>query len=816
MGTMIRWLRDLRDGDLGLAGGKGVNLGRLVQLKLPVPPGFVISVEAYRAFLSANHLAGFDPDTLHAPILSAPIPSEVSTPILDAYRELGAPTVAVRSSGTAEDLATASFAGQHDTVLNVSGPEALLDAVRACWASLWSPRAIAYRRQVGWNDQDVALAIVVQTMVPAEWAGVLFTADPVTGRRDRMIVEAVAGLGEALVSGQVTGKRVVVEKSDLRLVNGDNVLPQGALEELAQLAIRIERAFGRPQDIEWAYAGGRCYLLQSRPLTALRENRRPVVARKPRRFSRMQRESVSNMIDHYPFPSYPFDSSLYFRPMIERLGGSVNAALGFAPIAVDDIMIEMADGVYQMLPPDLRPTIGVLKLPVKLLAALRVDQDVWLVECRATLVVLAQQIDAEELSPFSDQELLLRMEMLQSLLLDLFFPRFRAFPRGMLSRWGLGLLVRLAAGERAGRLEGELLAEIPCTTIAINQGLTRLADQIRSSAKLRQVFRDEHPDRLPARLSESSAGRSLLADVEYFLRRYGYRESAMLGSAFPGWRDDPAIVYGLLKGMAAGNPANGAREPGEGDPVDRASREVVVGFKRRFGPGERLLKPLFFKLRDVTRSFVAYREDSHYYLFMPFPVVRRLALELGRRLAGRGVLEAAEDIFFLEIGEIKQLGPASVVRESVRKRKAARKSVEGRFTTVPAELLEQGSSGSTVRGVPVSPGRAAGPVRLILSEQDFWKLQPGEVLVAHYTNPTWTPLFAVASAVVVDAGGTTSHAAIVAREYGIPAVMGTRNATKVLRDGQRVLVDGGKGSVVPVGERVNRAGDAGVLPGRVV
>lgn len=305
MGTRIRWLNDIGDGDLSWAGGKGANLARLSRLDLPVPPGFIITVESYRAFLAANHLTDVDPDTLSTRILSTPIPDDVIAPILEAYRELGEPQVAVRSSGTAEDLASASFAGQHDTFLNVSGPESLLDAVRACWASLWSPRAVDYRRQRGWDDTDLALAVVVQEMVPAEWAGVLFTADPVSGRRDQMIIEAVAGLGEALVSGQATGKRAVVEKAGLRLVSGEMVLPPAALEELARMAIRIERAFGQPQDIEWAYAGGHCYLLQSRPLMAIAEEKRPSSSSKPRRYSRMQRDSVPNVVDHYITPSPP-------------------------------------------------------------------------------------------------------------------------------------------------------------------------------------------------------------------------------------------------------------------------------------------------------------------------------------------------------------------------------------------------------------------------------------------------------------------------------------------------------------------------------
>ena len=217
MGTPVRWLNDIGDGDQSLVGGKGANLARLVRLGIPMPPGFVITTDAYRAVLTANSLTGTGPESLRARILSAPIPASVGAPILDAYQSLGVSKVAVRSSGTAEDLASASFAGQHDTFLNVSGPEALLDAVRACWASLWSPRAVAYRCQRAWEDTALALAVVVQEMVPAEWAGVLFTADPVTWRRDQMIVEAIAGLGEVLVSGQVTGSRAVVEKAGLRL-----------------------------------------------------------------------------------------------------------------------------------------------------------------------------------------------------------------------------------------------------------------------------------------------------------------------------------------------------------------------------------------------------------------------------------------------------------------------------------------------------------------------------------------------------------------------------------------------------------------------
>ncbi|MBI4494805.1 MAG: hypothetical protein HY690_18675 [Chloroflexi bacterium] len=453
------------------------------------------------------------------------------------------------------------------------------------------------------------------------------------------------------------------------------------------------------------------------------------------------------------------------------------------------------------MPPAFRPTLRALALPAKLVAALWASPDGWLEECRRTLVAVARQIDAEEVSALSEQDLLERIERLQCLQLELFVPRFGYFPRGMLVSQGLSFLLRLAVGGAAPRLHPHLLADIPCTTTAVNQELGRLARLIRASEALRQVFLEETPDRVSARLGDSAAGRAVLAEMDAFLERYGYRETAMPATALPAWRDDPSIVYGLLKGLVAGEPASSALDAGEAGRSERARHEVVGALSRGWlGIRQHLLLPLLLQALEATRSFVAFREDSHFYLFMDFPVIRRLALELGRRLVERGVLEAAEAIFFLQIEELRQLGPTAAVREKVQRRQQARHAAEGRYTTVPAELLGQTAASGEVRGVPVSPGQAMGRVRIILSEREFWKLQQGEVLVARYTNPTWTPLFAVAGAVVVDAGGTASHAAIVAREYGIPAVMGTGNATARLREGQRVLVDGGNGRVVPVGE----------------
>jgi pyruvate,water dikinase len=805
MSPLVRWLRDVDSDQVALAGGKAAHLGRLVRLGLPVPPGFVVTTEAYRAFLTAAGLNRDDPDpeTLRRRIVETPMPFAISAPIRSAYEQLATAAVAVRSSGTAEDLAGASFAGQHASFLNVSEPEALLTAVQGCWASMWSPRAVDYRRQHGWDAPDLAIAVIVQAMVPAQWAGVLFTADPVSGQRDRVIVEAAPGLGEALVSGERSGMHLVVGKATGHVLVGTSPLPQEVLRELVRLGIQIETAFDAPQDIEWAHANGHVSILQARPMTALpgaTQRQAP-----PRRYSRFQRAGAPNAIEHMPVPPFPFDYSLFFRPTMER-GLQALRSLGFATSAIEEVYVPIADGVVQMVPPAIRPTARVLMLPPKLIRALRARPEDWLAECRRTLVATARQIDAEDLSALSDAELRERIGWLRDLQIDLLVRRFVYFPQGVLASQGLSLLLRRIFGGGSGRVEAALLADIPCTTTASNRELLRLTKEIRAEATLYQVFRDEPAERIAERLHRSAAGRDLADHVDAFLRWYGSRELTMPSAALPAWRDEPSVVYGLLKALVAGELT---ADPEETDGSERAelARHAVetalscgwIGLRRRF------LLPPFRRLLAASRSFVAFREDSHFYLMLPFTVVRRLALEQGGRLTQRGLLEQPDDVFYLQIEELQRLGPPDAVGQTVRDRKAARQSVAGRYTSVPADLLAQANHYGEMRGVAASPGQASGPVRIVRSEHDFGTLEKGEVLVAPYTNPAWTPLFVLASAVVVDAGGTASHAAIVAREYGIPAVMGTVDATSQLRTGQHVLVDGTAGRVVPL---TNRGGNS--------
>ena len=845
-GMLVLPFAEIDAASIAVAGGKAANLGEMTRAGFPVPPGFCITTQAYDEAASTLELDGLVAalgdaetggpsnaaqlaETLRSRFLTTPISKTLFAAVATAYQNLddGCAAVAVRSSATAEDLPNASFAGQQDTYLNIIGIEAVCEAVRRCWASLWNDRAISYRQDQRVDHRVVRLAVVVQRMVAAETAGVLFTADPVTGRRRRIVINASYGLGEAVVSGLVNPDHFVVEEGeiitrhlgdkrvairptadgtrevDLKDGSGAACLNDSQIAALADLGRKVEDHYGSPQDVEFAFdSDGRLWLLQARPITALPPEPQKAAAPARRVYSRGQRAAVPNIRDHVPMALHPFDYSTFLRPMLTRMLGSL-PYLGFAPVQVDDVIHQAADGVYQIIPPNLRLTLRTPALPFKIiLAAVRADPDRWMAECQTTLASLMEETERAELSTFTDSELLDRIDLIGERVMSLFRSRFANLPGGIIAIIFLPKLLRLAVGPRTPEFERRLHAAIPCISFDANQEMARLARQVKESEGLRAVFRRESPERISQLLKASTEGEALIAAVEAYLARYGLRETSMPGAAHPAWRDEPRLVYGLLKGFAStqDSPA-GIVEP---EDPNAARRELAAVAKSRWlGLGRWALAPVLDRLVTTSRRYVAFREDSHYFLFMPSAVIRRLALELGRRLLRDGRVEKPEDIFFLHFDEIRTLlsDRALDVRAMVRRRRAARGPGDGRFASVPDDLLELATTanGSEIHGQGASSGQTVGPVRIIRGVDEFASLQPGDVLVAPFTNPTWTPLFQLASAVVVDAGGMASHAAIVAREHRIPAVMGTGNATTVLRNGQRVLVDGDRGLVTRLG-----------------
>ena len=802
-------LDEIDRADVSRAGGKGANLGELVDAGFAVPAGFVITTAAYRGSLEATapSAAPGGPADAAAVALAdvlrtLPVPEALTAAIRDRYENLGEGPVAVRSSATAEDLPGATFAGQQETYLNVIGLAAVLDAVRGCWASLWGERAMEYRRHRHLDAPDLGIAVVVQRMVDPVWAGVLFTANPTTGAREETIVDAGRGLGEAVVSGTVTPDHYVLDSATAAirayrpgrgeavvrpLATGgvhtidpspeDRALPRSVLTELVSAGARAAAHFGAPQDLEWAWDGRRIWILQARPMTALPPP--------PVRLTRMQRRLGIQLSDYLTTRPFPLDLDAWALPALGRMVSRMLREFAGVRVDLADMLVEQDGVVERFVPRPPRPTPAVLTAPVRLTRRVRrFDPAAWTGDARLTRFHGAVRrwdgIPVESLGWAQLMSVPGQVHELTDLISDLrvdYLPRV-AFD---LARLRLALALR-----GRGRDLGELITGGPTRTEDANQALAALADRARSDPALLEVLTTTAPEDLPAAITAKDFPEFTRGLTE-FLAEYGHREtlSPLLASA-PTWGEDPVTVWGMIAVLVDG-------------PGDRS-----VGGASSTPPRSPRVPDRLAALVSAARSGVAFREDTHFELTRQLPLLRRALLEAGRRLVAVGVLDEAYDVFHLRLAELVgtedpdrwTAAERERLRETVRHRARRRTELAGVPMLPLASLAEQPDGPDVlVTGAAASGGRATGAVRVITEPSAFGRLRSGEVLVCPYTNPSWTPLFRRAAAVVVDSGGVASHAAIVAREYGIPAVMGTGNATDRLTDGQRVAVDGDRGQV---------------------
>ncbi|GAA2913030.1 hypothetical protein GCM10020221_05930 [Streptomyces thioluteus] len=512
--------------------------------------------------------------------------------------------------------------------------------------------------------------------------------------------------------------------------------------------------------------------------------------------------------EHYPVPHYPMDCSVFLRPVVTTCLDALRRA-GIEAGSAEQVLVGVDDAAVRLVPPRFRPSVravpGLPMLFLKSLGWTRVSADEWTEECRRTLVPLVERIDGEEPADLSDRELADRLAQVRGVLGALVGPRFGALPRGMAADASLSLWLRAGFGaDEGGRLHADLLSGVPTLIGEADRELAELAARIRRDPELREIYERCAAEEIDARLAETAAGRALLAGLRRHLTHHGYRMTATPSLGSPTLRDSPEILHGLLLSLArAPEPADHAEElaqqhaPEVPSGADRmaAARSAVTSARglrgRLFG------RPALRRL-PAARVHAAFREDSHFHLVTGLGVVRRLLLEQGRRLTLRGALDRPEDIFLLELGETD--GEPEAVHALAAERGRRRAAVLRDYSPVPPELLAVLDSGDAgISGIAAARGTATGPVRIIRGPAEFHRMTEGDVLVCPYTNPGWTPLFRLARAVVTDTGGLGSHAAVVAREYGIPAVMGSVNATRTLRDGQYVRVDGTAGTVTAVG-----------------
>ncbi|WP_017624765.1 PEP/pyruvate-binding domain-containing protein [Nocardiopsis chromatogenes] len=838
--------------DLDTAGGKAANLGEMVRLGLPVPDGFAVTTRAYaraaaegapaaalRALAEGAADTGSDAGSgegddegaaVRAAFEAADLPDDLRTAIVGAYRRMGGGPVAVRSSATAEDLPGAAFAGQQDTYLNVVGEEDLLDAVRRCWASLWSGRAIAYRRRIGMDAPDVRIAVAVQAMVPAEWAGVAFTADPVTGRRDRVAVDAGRGLGESVVSGLVTPEHYLLDTHGavvghragrgevvVRAAEGGGVvheertaaeaagassggMDRASLKELARLCRRVAGHWGRPMDVEWAVAGGRVLLLQARPMTA--------VPPEPVRLNPVQKRVGPILLDMFQTRPYPLDMTTWTGELLEGMvAGMMKGLIGARLPALDRLFPEEDGVVVRFLPPTPRPTLSTLVAPVRLASkARRFPIERWTRDPRFTRYEKAlDELAARPAADLPWAELRTRPRQalaLVPLMTDLrtdYLPNLVVpFVRTHLMLALLGHPV--SAGDLA-------FGALTCTEKA-NRALEELAELVREHPAMAEAFAERTPEELAEAVGTDPVLAPLAERFDAFMAAYGNRETASaVYASSPTWSEVPETVLGMVKLLASEPPTR------DTDSARKALERLTAHPRLRRNPAARRRAA---RLVERFRAGVAFREDSHFHFTRALPPLRSALLEMGRRLVEEGVLDSTGEVFHLRLEELEGIADlpglpeeqAARLRAAVRRRAAKRASLASVPMLVmprdaPSPGPGKGTDGGPVLadGTPAGGGAVTGPARIIRDPSEFGRMRAGDVLVCPYTNPSWTPLFQRASAVVVDSGGLGSHAAIVAREYGIPAVMGTGDGTSAIEDGAAVRVDGDAGQVTAAAPR---------------
>src|SRR5918995_3886149 len=884
--THTAWFDEIRKDDIALAGGKGANLGELNSAGLPVPPGFIVTTTAYDAFVASNAIgsaivrrasvaratdpAAFEEvaEGISALFSGGKVPEEMADEIRAAYIELGKDgetAVAVRSSATAEDLPGASFAGQQDTYLNVRGPEALLEAVKNCWASLWTARAMAYRARQGIDPETVSLAVVVQRMVEAEAAGVMFTANPANGRRNEAVVSPAWGLGESVVSGQVTPDSIVVDKDSGRVISRDTVdkevmtvntdsgteerpvpearrreevLDDETVAELVSYGVRIEDHYDMPQDIEWAFSDGELFILQSRPITALPEP----MADPPTDWSVPDPKAMyarASIVEQMPDPLSPLFADLIEGAVVRSLRKLMDEFQGRQVLREGDLGFPTINGyayyyyklaamwrVLANTPAGFRFLMG---------SGERSVRKRWREYSHPRYRETVEEWEAKPPEDLPANELLAGVRELLDAGAEYYTSVQTIIPLAASSETLFTAIYNRLVRREEGPPPQTFLLGFDSMPIQAEKSLYDLGTWSREHPDLARALAGTPSEQIldllhaeaPLSGVDTEVWHEWQSRFQAHLNRYGHTVYN-LDFVTPVPADDPAPLFDTLKFYLQGEGQN---------PHERQRRTATRREEATHAVLERLDAPrrnLFCRLLAWAQGVAPMREDALADVGLGWPVMRRMLLELGRRLTEAEAVEKPADVFWLRRDEVEKMAASldatetqlASLADTVEHRKMLWR---GQRRVTPPQLLPKGSwvevfrrwmpavseeqTGDTIKGVAASAGQVTAPARVLGGPEDLGKMQPREVLVASITTPAWTSLIAMASAVVTDVGGPLSHSSIVAREYGIPAVLGTGVATRRIQSGQNVRVDGDAGTVTLLdGERESAAKRASEEP----
>ena len=845
---------EIDQSQVAVVGGKGAHLGELSRIDgIDVPPGYCVTTAAFRRVVAdgldelLDRLSRLDPDDRDAigalsaetrgVIEKTAIPEDMAAELVRPLAEEAA--YAVRSSATAEDLPTASFAGQQDTYLNVVGPDAVLEHIRLCWASLFTDRAVTYRLCNGFDHRKVHMAVVVQRMVMPDASGILFTADPVTSNRKVTSVEASFGLGEALVSGLVNADSYkvrdgeVVEKAIGAKELAIHATPEGGTHQaavapelrqraaltdeqvlrLASLGRRIEAHFGRPQDIEWCLADGGFQIVQSRAITTLfpipeaadEDNHVYVsVGHQQMMTDAMTPLGLSVWQMTTPRPMAEAGGRL-FVDITPILAGATSrerflAAMRTAdPLMMDALRTVIDRGDFVPPAEDDGPRF-VGDVPSPHLDADPAIVDELVAKTRASLAAAERDIQSLRGTELFDF-ILADFQNLRGLLFD---PRsLPAIIAAQDATTWLNEHMREWLGEE-NAADTLTLSAPGNVTSEMGLALLDVADVLRPHpevvAFLRRVENDDFLDELPG----LHGGREARDAIRAYLDEYGMRCVGEIDITRPRWSEHPtALVPVLLGNIDNFEPGESRRRFEQGRREAAAKEQELLTRLRALPDGERKADETKAMI-DRVRTFIGFREFPKYGMVSRYFIYKRAIMAEADRLVRAGVVREREDVFYLrfdELHDVVRTGKADdgIVRRRKEEFATYRVLTPPRVLTSDGEAIagayrrEDVPAGALV-GLPVSTGTVEGRARVVLDMAEA-DLEAGDILVTAFTDPSWSPAFVTIAGLVTEVGGLMTHGAVVAREYGLPAVVGVQHATRLIRDGQRIRVNGTSGYV---------------------
>ncbi|MDM8151211.1 phosphoenolpyruvate synthase [Priestia megaterium] len=865
MNSLVLSFQEIKDTQLSLVGGKALNLGALSKIQgIQVPKGFCVTAAGYQKALEQNEtfqallnqltmLKADDRDQIgeisekvRQTILEIDVPSDVVKAVAHSLSQFGEEhAYAVRSSATAEDLPHASFAGQHDTYLNIRGKEAILQHIGKCWASLFTNRAVTYRIKNGFDHSQVHVSVIVQRMVFPQASGILFTADPITSNRKLLSIDAGFGLGEALVSGlvsadcykvkegEIVDKKIAAKKvaiyglkeggTETKEVHFDlqktQALTDSQILQLERVGRQLEAYFGCPQDIEWCLADDTFYIVQSRPITTLypipeahdQENRVYVsVGHQQMMTDAMKPLGLSFFLLTTNAPMCTAGGRLFVdvAPMLASPDSRkmMLGAMGqHDPLMKDALtsIIERGDFI-KPLPNDQSSGKSKKSMPPTK-PKTQIENDSTIVsdlikKNQASIEELKQTIQTKSGSKLVD----FISEDIGTLKKILFDPQSTAvFMTAMDASSWINEKMETWLGEKNA---ADALSQSVPNNITSEMGLALLdvADVIRPYPEVIHYLQHVKDDNFLENLVEFEGGEKTRDAIYDYLSKYGMRCPGEIDITKTRWSEKPAALIPVILGNIKNFKPNARQQKFEKGLQEALKKEQeLLNRLNQLPDGEQKAKETKEKI-NLLRNFIGYREYPKYGMINRYFVYKQALLKEAAQLVKAGVISETEDIYYLMFDELQEVVRTHKVNDQIiTKRKEEyqlyTKLTPPRVITSHGEIVtgaykRENLPSQAIVGLPVSSGVIEGRARVILNMENA-NLSDGDILVTSFTDPSWTPLFVGIKGLVTEVGGLMTHGAVIAREYGLPAVVGVENATRLIKDGQRIRVHGTEGYI---------------------